>query len=434
MFNKNFWKYFWNTLKESKWLLIKYFIIGLYLIAVGIIANRLNLKDLTYYNAMMTVMFFGEMIAFGFSEGFGIYINQNINDPEKSKNYAKIGFYFSTAYAVLITTIFSIFPNFILKNILNLDFDVNLTFYYIMIVVLFLNTIFNYCSNLLKKVGEFKIQTINTIIQSILIVATMAILLACKKLYLLPIAIIYLISYIACCIYSFVALLKNKTYKINLFKPEKLHLSKKEFRIVMERTLSEVVWEIGYFFVSLFILKIDVIAYNQYCYFENALDIINGVFFAFVNVVSIKICRYIGEENEVQAYLESKYSLISTFIIWAAYALISISLFIPLKHGMNIDLQPTAFVSMILFLTISLFRFYEWNFGTYILGQSEHFSKLGLILETIFTCYWIIMFLIANFIPANIFIIYALIAFENIVKTSVSIGVFKNKKWLKKSN
>ena len=88
MLNKKFWKYFWDTLKESRWLLLKYIIVGVYLIVVGFISNRLQLQDLTYYNAMITLMFFGEMIAFGFCEGFGIYINQHINEPEKSKKYA----------------------------------------------------------------------------------------------------------------------------------------------------------------------------------------------------------------------------------------------------------------------------------------------------------------------------------------------------------
>ena len=54
----SFWKYFFNTIKESKWLLLRYFIVGIYLIIVGIIANRLNINELTYYNSMITLCFF----------------------------------------------------------------------------------------------------------------------------------------------------------------------------------------------------------------------------------------------------------------------------------------------------------------------------------------------------------------------------------------
>ncbi len=433
MFNKSFWKYFGNTLKEAKWLLLRYFIVGIYLIVVGIIANRLNLNDLTYYNSMMTIMFIGEMIAFGFSEGFGIYINQHITEPEKSKNYAKIGFYFTCIYSVLITTLFSCFPNFILKNVLNLHFETDLTFYYLMVTTMFFSTIFNYYSNILKKVGEFKIQSICTILQSVLIVSVLIIFVLTQKLNLIPIGILFIITYVLCCVFSHIALMKNKSYSVNFFKPSTLKLTKQELITIINRTLSEMVWEIGFFFISLFILKMNVIAYNQYCYFENALDIFNGVFFAFVYVVSIKICRCIGSEQKDEAYDHGVNSIKSTFIIWIGYALISLALFIPLKLAMNIELQPTALLSMILFLIISLFRFLEWNLGTYILGQSEYFAKPGLILEIVFTTYWIILYLIANLLPSNIFLIYSLIVFENIVKVIISLYVFKKKKWLEKA-
>lgn len=433
MAKKSFWQYFWNTLKESKWLLLRYFLVGIYLTIVGIISNRLQLNHLTYYNAMITMLFFGEMISFGFLEGFGIYINQNINDKEKSKKYTKCGFYFTIGATLILLTILALFPNFILTNIFNLGFEYDLTFYYIMLTVMFFDTVFSYYTHIMKKIGEFKIQTLTSTIQCSSIILGFLLLVAFGKLLLVPIGIIYLVSNIFCVIFSNFMLSKNKNYPINLFKFEKLNLSKHELKTITERALSEVVWEVGYFFISLFILKVNVITYNQYCYYENILDIFNGVFFAFVSVVSIKICRCIGEDKYDEAFNHGKQAIKSTFVIWIVYAIISLSLFIPLQKGMNPELQSTAFVSLVLFLTISLLRFTEWNLGTYILGQSEYFSKLGLILETTFTSYWIILFLIADFIPSNIFVIYAFIAFENIVKSIISIAIFKRKKWLKKS-
>lgn len=433
MFNKNYWKYFWNTIKESKWLLLKYLIVGIYLIVVGIIANRLHLDSLTYYNSMITLCYFGEMIAFGFIEGFGIYINQHISESEKSKKYAKIGFYFTTALISVVIILLAIFPNFIIKNILNLDFEVNLAFYYLMLVVMFVETLYCYLTNLLKKTGEFKHQMIASLIQCILIALSMFLILLFDSLLLIPIAIIYLAAHIVSFAYCHFALVKNKNYSINILKPEKLSLSKQETKIIIGRALSEIIWEVGYIFISLYILKTDIIVYNQYCYFENALDILNGLFFAFVSVVSIKICRCIGEEQKEEAEMHAKYSIISTFVIWFVYALISLCIYLPLKYGMNIELQDTAFVSLVLFLIVALFRFVEWNLGTYILGQSEYFTKAGLILETIFSLYWIILFLVADFLPHNVFFIYTLIAFENIVKTIITLFAFKNKKWLEKS-
>ena len=432
MLNKKFWKYFCDTLKESRWLLLKYIIVGVYLIVVGFISNRLQLKDLTYYNAMITLMFFGEMIAFGFSEGFGIYINQHINEPEKSKKYAKFGLYFTATTFLILAIFLACFPNFIITNILNLDFKVDLAFYYIMLFAMFFDTVFCYYTHVLKKVGEFKFQMLSSLVMSVLIILGMSLLLIFGNLLLIPIAFIYLSVCILCVIFCHIALIKNKTYSVNLLEFKKISLSKQEVKIVTQRALSEVVWEIGYFFISLFILKMDVIAYNQYCYFENALDILNGFFFSFVSVSSIKICRCIGEDKKDEAYYHAKQTIPATIILWLFFAIISLSFYIPLKIGMNIELQPTAFISLILYLIVSLLRFLEWNLGTYVLGQSEYFSKAGLVLETIFTSYWIILFLIANFLPVNIYLIYSLIAFENIIKTAISLIVFKQKKWILK--
>jgi len=433
MTKTKFWNYFWNTIKESKWLLLRFLVVGLYLIIVGIIANRLNLNDLTFYNSMLTLCYLGEMIAFGFSEGFGIYINQHISELDKSKKYAKLGLYFTFGLMLAIAILFACLPNFVVKNILNLDFEVNLVFYYLMIVAMIFMTIFSYINLLLKKVGSFKFQLITSFVQALLITLSMTIILLTHSLMLIPIGIIYILVHIICIIVGHILLTKNKQFKINLFKCEKIHLTRQELKVVIARALSEIIWEVGYVFISLFILKVDVVAYNQYCYYENALDILNGLFFTIVSVISIKICRCIGEGKKEEAKLHANYSIKATFVVWIIYAIISLCLFIPLRNGMNIELQNTAFLSLSLYLSMSLFRFIEWNLGTYILGQSEFFAKGGLILETIFMFYWIGLYLIATFIPVNIIVIYSLIAFENLIKIIVSICVYKNPKWLDKS-
>lgn len=429
----SFWKYFFNTIKESKWLLLRYFIVGIYLIVVEIIANKLNLNDLTYYNSMITLCYLGEMIAFGFCEGFGLYINQHINESEKARKYAKLGFYFTIGFVLVLFMFFAIFPTFITKTILNLNFEIDLTFYYLMIIAFVFITIFNYVLHLLRKIGVFKNQLLITIIQCCLITLSMLSILLIDSLMLIPIGILYIVVHIICNLCGHIALIKNKQFHVNLFKFEKLHITKKELKVISARALSEIVWEIGYLFISFFILKIDVIAYNQYCYFENVLDILNGIYFAFVSVVSIKICRCIGEEKKEEAKLHAKYAIFSTFVIWIIYATISLIIFIPLKNEMNIELQDTAFISLILYLVLSLFRFLEWTMGTYITGQSEYFAKGGFILETIFMIYWIVFYLIANIIPANLFIIYGIMVVDNITKIIVTIFIMKNPKWLEKS-
>lgn len=428
-----FWQYFKNTINESKWLLLRYFIVGIYLIVVGVIANRLGLQDLTYYNSMLTICFLGEMIAFGFSEGFGMYINQKISNENRAKSYAKMGLYFTLGLVLIVVVVLACFPNFIIKNFLNLDFKVNLTFYYLMLVAMIFMTIFSYINLLLKKVGIFKYQLFASIVQCVLIIVAMLLILLINQLLLIPVAIIYILVHVLCIVAGYFALTKNKEFSINLFKFEKIHLTRQELKIVIARALSEIVWEGGYLFISLFILKVDNIAFNQYCYFENTLDILNGLFFSFVSVVSIKICRCIGEGKKEEAKTHAKYSLWSTLVIWTIFALISFCIFIPLRMGMNIDLQETALLSLILYLIITLLRFVEWNLGTYILGQSEFFVKWGLILEMIFMVYWIVLYLIAYLLPASYILIYSLIAFENIIKSIVTIYFLKKPQWLEKS-
>lgn len=428
----NFWKYFFNTLKTARWLIVKYLIVGIYLIAVGIIANRLQLQELTYYNAMITIIYFAEIIGYAFNEGFGIYINQNINNPEKSKQYAKMGFYFSCIFTFVLCLVLALMPELIITKVLGLTFEINYTFYYLMILATFLVAIVNYIAELLKKVELFRFQTSCVIIQCGLILLGLLTLVLNFNLLLVLIGIVYITANLICAITGFVLLLKNNIYKINLLKFEKIHIDKDEKEIILTRTFTELVWEIGYFFLSLFILRSDIVAYNQYCYFENVLDIINGFIFAVFNVTAIKICRHIGSGNKDKAYNYAVNSLKATFLMWGIYAIISFACFVPLRAGMNVDLQASALTSLILYVVVSLLRFIDWNLGSYILGQSEMYTKQSLILECISTVFWISMYILTMFVDINIYVVYIVIAFECIYKIVVQYMWFKRKKWLNK--
>ena len=432
MKTNKFWKYFFNTFKESRWLLLRYLAVGIFLIVVGVVANRMQLNDLTYYNSMMTLCYFAEMLGFGFVEGFGIYINQHFENKEKSKHYAKIGFVFTAIFSLVVAIILCCIPNFIVRNILGLQFKVNYAFYYLMIFSMFISAILHYINNLLKKIGLFKFQMICSIIQCILIISGLLLLVVSSNLVLILISIIYIITYLICTIIGIVLLNKNNTYSVNLLKFEKVKLTKNETFVIFTRAFSELVWEVGYIFLALFILRSNVIAYNQYCYLENALDILNGVFFAFVNVSAIKICRDIGAGKEKEAFECGVNSFKSTFIIWISYLVLTFIFFIPLKYGLNIELRDTALISTIFYVLIYLLRFVDWNVGTYIVGQSEIYAKKGLLVESIAMIYWIVFYIIANYITLNIFMIYLIIAIELLIKISIYVTWFLKKKWTKK--
>lgn len=432
MFKKDFWKYFINTFKESKWLFVRYVVVGLYLIVVGIIANKLNLHDLTYYNSIITLSYFVEMIAFGCSEGFGIFVNQHSSNPEKSKKYAKLGFYFTVLLAIIFVVGIGAVPNVILNNILNLDFEVNLSFYYLMLVAMVFQAGFRYLNTLLARLQIFSFQLISSFTQCGLVALSFLLLVLFKDLSLIPIAIIYIITYVVVFSLLCVYFAKNKTYSLNLFKFERVKLAKHEVKTIVLRSLSEVVWEVGYMFMAFFILKSNLIVYNQYCYFENALDIFNGMFFTFVKLTSIKICVCIGDKKQDEAYMHAKYSIMASVVIWAIYALCSFALYVPFRNAMNLELQATAMLPYILYVGIGLFRFVSWTMSTYILGQSEVYMNYVFGIEVVFATYWVILYLIADLFIGNIYLIFGAILLELVIKIFIDATLIKKKKWTAK--
>jgi len=412
MFKKDFWKYFINTFKESKWLFVRYVVVGVYLIVAGIIANKLNLHDLTYYNSIITLSYFVEMIAFGCSEGFGIYVNQHSKNPQVSKKYAKLGFYFTMLISLAFLLVIASIPNVIIKNILHLTFEVDLTFYYLMLVAMVAQAGFRYLNTLLARLQIFKWQLLSSFAHCGLMILSFVLLVLFKGLSLIPIAIMYILVYAIVFILLCVYFAKNKIYSVNLFKFEKVSLSRHETKTIVLRSLSEMTWEVGYMFLSFFILRSNLIVYNQYCYFENALDIFNGMYFTFVKLTSVRICICIGEKKRDEAYEHAKYSIWASMVIWFIYALISFALYIPFKNAMNIELQATALIPYVLYVCLGLFRFVSWTMGSYILGQSEIYMNYVFWIEVVFGLYWITLYLLADMFAGNIWIIYLLPKFS----------------------
>ena len=430
LLKKKFWKEFVANFKESKWLIIKYLVVGIYLVISGIIANRLQLNELTYFNAILTLSYIGEMISFGCSEGFGMFANLNITDPEKYRKYIKIGFVFSVVVNLIFTIILCVFPTFVLKSWLALDFEVDLYFYYLMLISFFISAVAQYIADILKKLGLFGWQMIITAVKSFLTILGFLILVVASVLMLRLISIVYIIAGIVTVVFAYLALLKNKKYPINILKPEPIKLGKSELKTILSRASSEIIFEVGYIFLSLFILKSNTVLYNQYCYFENVLDILNGVFFAYVNVVAIKICRSIGEKDRAEAYHQAIYCRWGVFVIWLGYTIISLSLYYPIRLGLNPELQVGSFIPMLLYLLLSLIRWVAWTMCTYIIGQSERYAEHGLVWESGVAVYYIILYLLARVIPYSMYIVFGLIALESVVKILSYGKIIKERKWL----
>ncbi len=427
---KDFWKEFFAIFRESGWLIVRYLILGIYLIVTGIVANRLHLQELTYFNAVITLSYIGEMVSFGCSEGFGMFANLNIHADKNYGKYVKLGFIFSTLVSLVITILMFILSDFVLFAWLKLDFELDRTFYYMMLVAFFISAVSQYIACILKKLGLYKCQLYSTIIRCLLIMLGLILLAVSSVLALRLIAVVYLIGEAVTLVAGFFILLKNKEHPINVFAWKNLNIGKGEGKVIFYRSASELIFEVGYIFLSLFILRSDVILYNQYCYFENVLDIFNGVFFSFVSVVSIKICRAIGDSEKDKAYNYAMNCRWAVVFIWLGYAILSLALFYPIRLGLNPELRATAFIPMLLYLLLSLVRWSTWTRCTYIIGQSEIYAKHGIFWETGISIYYVLLYFIAPLLPASPYIIYGLIAVEALVQAICYEKIIKGKKWL----
>lgn len=429
MFKKDFWKYFIKTYAEAKWLVLRYLIVAIYLTVSSIIANKMNLENLTYFNAIIAISYFADLIGFGVSNGVGIYINQNINNKEKVDYYIKLGLYINFIVSIIFVIILASCYYPILHLLLGLSKNIKYSFYFIMLIYIFMLCTLNYFIHTFKELKMFLSSLIISIIQCILIIVGFILVWLCFDLSLTLIPYIYIITTLIAIIFCLIYFNKNSYYKINIFKFIKVKLTKEEFKIIWQLAGTQIIWQIGSTLLSYYILKSNKIIFNQYSYFENILDIFNGFYYSFVTITSIDICRNLGQSKFDETYKIGKYSIYANFVIWFIYFILSIAFFIPIKSGMSIDIQSQVFLSLVLYITLHLFRFISWNIFSYIVCWG---GKVKLIFwqEVVITFYFLILYLIASYLPSNIFFIYFLIFIPPFVQTILGFIVFKKKDWM----
>ena len=431
MLKKEFWKYFFATYKSSKLLIVRYLIVSIYLTVTSIIANKMNLSDLTYYNAIIGLASFGGLIGFGLANGIGLYVNQNIKNKEKVGCYINKGTYLSFIFSFLFVCLLVILYKPVLHIILGLEKGINYNFYFMMLVYIFLDTVLTYFTGILMDLKMYLAKLITSIIQGALLISGFLLIYLKFYLSLILIPYIYIFTALMMLLYTSVYFLKNKEVKVNIFKPTKIKLSKKEMNVIFQMVTSQFVWQIGYSALSFFLLKSNKVYFNQYSYYENVLDIFNGLYFAFVNVTSIDICRKLGEGKFEETYKIGKYSLLASVVIWSVYFLLSISLGSFIIEGMSIDIRDSAYIAIILYVVMHLFRFISWNLISYILCWGGE-MKILVWQEVISTFYFIVIYLLSKFIPQNIYLIYGLITMPVIAQTILGLIIFKRKNWMKK--
>lgn len=424
-----FWKYLLKTYKKASTLLIIGIATAVYLTVSSIFANQMQIAELTYFNAMLSLAYFSTMIGFGISGGMAIYINQNFKNKKAVAGYTKIGMYLTIAVLIFFVLIVIVFKDLIFKYIFNISSQSNTLFFFLMCGYILVNGLGYYFTDTLKNMKKFKFQLIQIVTFAILLISGFAILRLSNGLYLNLIGILYLFASIINLIILYVLFLKDKEYKINLLTFTKIKLTLKQFSTILYMAFSQIVWQIGYMFTSMFLLKISELYFNVYAYYENVLDMFNTLYFSFIIITSIEIARSLGENKKDEAYKHGKYSIYFSLFIWLVYAVLSLILIVPINSGLHIELQSIGTASMILYVAIHLPRFIAWNLSGYILVW-------GGVVKTIFWCeiisslYYVLIFIFANHLPNSLYWTYFFIGIDSLIKIPVYLTMFKKKKWL----
>lgn len=425
----NFWSYLVNTYKKSGYLILIGIITAVYLTVSSVFANRMDLPELTYFNAMVSLAYFSHMIGFGVSGGISLYMNQNHTNKQKVAHYAKLGLYLVTAVSFLFVAAVVLLKPFIVSNLLRIDTLGNNTFYYLMAIYMFFNCIRRYLLDIFKNLKLFRLQTAYVVLYSVLIVSSFVALWFLGALALNWIGLAYLVTAMLPILIGLLFFAKNKLYPINFLKPTKFDLTKKELATIFYMAASEIVWQVGYMLTALFLLRMSELYFNTYSYYENALDLFNTFYFSFIVIVSIEITRSLGQGKFDEAYQHGKYSIYFSVLIWVAYAIISFALMTPINSGLNVDLQSIGTVAMLLYVLIYLPRFVVWNLTTYVLiwgGQ----VKLQFFIELASMLYYVVLMFIYPYLPNSIYWAYFFISLDYLIKLPIELCIFKSKKWL----
>ncbi len=429
---KKFWKYFFGTFKQGKFLLATFLTNAVLMSIVTVLANLLDTPELTYLNAFLAINYFGTMISFGVSQSTSIFVNQNISSKYRVRQYTSAGFYLSVTALCIFECILIAFPQFMMETLG--DFVPNdYTFYYIMCIYLFLTGVSNYMQDMLQALQKYKIEFVCEIMPIVVTIIGFVVLYFAGIYYLNYIAIVYIVSGLVSVTLAAVSLFKDKKFKINIFSKLTVRFTKRQWTIMLTNFFTEVIWQIGYFATSMFLLRLNDGIFNTYAYLENVLDIFNGFLFGYICVTCVRIARCLGRNQFKKAGQHAKYSLIGTVIIWAGYFIVSLLLIYPLAIGANNEYFNLMFYAVPCYAFIHLVRFLAWNFSSYMLRLGGKGKGL-LIVEIVSSIYLFVMCILVQYLPINIFLAYGVILVPDLIKLVVCLIIYKRKKWMANIN
>lgn len=429
---RGFWRYFFLTFKESKYLLLKYCVsAGLYIVTT-VLANLFDTVSLTYLNAFMSVNFFANVLGFGVSAGINVLINQNIKNQKKVQTYATVGFLWTVVLSLFAVVFLVSFPNFIMENIMNLHVD-DFSFYYIMCAYFFLVALSNYLTNILKYIKAFLLSMFADCIPIVVAILGYVVLYFSGNYVLNYLAFVYIfVGVLNVCI-GIVFLLKNKILKINVFAFADLKVSWKQNLLILGNMVIEFIWQIGYFAVSIFLIRYNEAIFNTYTYLENVLDILNGVLFAFISLTNIRIIRALGRNDYDDAYKHAKYSLLASFVIWCFYAVVAAVFLYPIALGVNKSYFDIIFPVTGLYVLLNGIRFLNWCMTSYVLRAGG--KNAVVFLYNIFYSIILIVFcFVSKFLPQNLLLVYGMLALPDLICLCIGFVYFRSRKWMSNIN
>jgi len=430
---KDFYKYNKKILKDSYLLLTKYFLVGIFWIIITLISNKFAVGDLTYFNAIFSLMIFSSIIPFGISQGISIYINQNIDDLEEVKKNIKLGFLLNLVGIILYISCLLIFKSLIFKHLIIINIPDNYVFFYMMIPVISMVMICDYFSSVFKILLESKSNLFFCLADFGLTLAAILITSIFQELTLTKIAWCYIATKAIFIpfflVYAFKYLNKKNTFNLLEFKKVEVKATPKKIKKIISFGVSEIIWNVSFTLSGLVLLKNSEVLYNSYNYFSSTLDMIFGLYYAAVAICSISICNRLGKNEFDEAYKEGKYTLILTVLIWIIIFIISIIASSFIFKGMNLEIVETGRMILIPFLIITLIRFVDWTLSTYIISNSGIVNRF-IYFNSFALAYYIILFILVDYITINPVLLIFLLGFDSFISIIINFPFFKSKKWL----
>lgn len=421
-----FWKYFGRVIKNSKWLILMGVFVSLMWMATAIFTNTLQLSELTYFNVLVSIMLFCDIFSFATAQAFIVMLSKKKDKYKQALNFCSL-----INIAVMLVAAVFLFAakDFILLDLFKLDSSGEPLFYYLMIGFIIFRCITRYYEITMRGTGLTKQIMISTLITFLAMMSGWAILILTDGFALNYIPIIFYVSQALSFAYAAFIIKREKGVNVfDIFSLEKP--TKEDFKMIFEKLALEVFWQIGCTVCSMFMLKLNVKIYDSYMYFENALDIFNIVYFAFMYVTSVQVAIAIGEERAEDAFKISKYSVYISMITWVGYFVLSGAICYPILLGINPELFEISLQTYFIYTGLYFFRFVDWCMTTYCISMSGR-NLAQAIIQCFSLAFYVTLYFTAQYLPNNVFFVYGLLILEAVAVLITEIILFFRKGWLK---